>query len=83
MKKSSFTEAHIIGMLRQYDSGQKVSDIFREHGITTATFYNWKNKYGGMDAQQVKELKSLQAENQRLNQMYADLSLDHRILRYY
>ena len=68
-------------MLHQYDSGMKVTDICRDSGITTATFYSWKRKYGGMDAQQLKELKSLQQENSRLKQMYADLSLDHRILK--
>ena len=77
MKKSRFTEAQIIAMLHQYESGMKVTDICRDKGITTATFYSWKRKYGVMDAQQLKELK----ENQRLKQMYADLSLDHRILK--
>lgn len=81
MKKSRFSEAQIIGMLQQYESGIKVTDIFRDKGITTATFYSWKRKYEGMDAQQLKELKSLQEENRRLKQMYADLSLDHRILK--
>ena len=81
MKKSRFTEAQIVSMLQQYDSGIKVSDICRNKCITTATFYSWKRKYGGMDAQQLKELKSLQEENRRLKQMYADLSLDHRILK--
>ena len=81
MKKSRFTEAQIVSMLQQYDSGMKVTDICRDKGITTATFYSWKRKYAGMDAQQLKELKSLQEENRRLKQMYADLSLDHRILK--
>lgn len=81
MKKSRFTEAQIIAMLQQYESGMKVTDICRDKGITTAAFYSWKRKYGGMDAQQLKELKSLQEENHRLKQMYADLSLDHRILK--
>lgn len=81
MKKSRFSEAQIVSMLQQYDSGMKVVDICREKGITTAAFYSWKRKYGGMDTQQLKELKSLQQENLRLKQMYADLSLDHRILK--
>jgi putative transposase len=81
MKKSRFSEAQIIAMLQQYESGIKVTDICREKGITTATFYNWKRKYEGMDARQLKELKSLQEENRRLKQMYADLSLDHLILK--
>lgn len=81
MKKSRFTETQIVAMLRQYEAGMKVTDICREKGITRATFYSWKRKYGGMDAQQLKELKSLQEENRRLKQMYADLSLDHKILK--
>ena len=81
MKKSRFSEAQIIAMLQQYESGIKVTDICREKGITTATFYSWKRKYEGMDARQLKELKSFQEENRRLKQMYADLSLDHRILK--
>ena len=81
MKKSRFTEAQIIRILNEYDSGKKTSDICREYGIAKPTFYVWKQKYSGMDAQQLKELKSLQEENRRLKQMYADLSLDHRILK--
>ena len=81
MKKSRFSEQQIVGMLNQYESGIKVTDICREAGITTATFYSWKRKYGGMDALQLKELKSLREENNRLKQMYADLSVDHRILK--
>lgn len=81
MKKSRFSEQQIVGMLKQYESGIKVTDICREAGITSATFYSWKRKYGGMDAQQLKELKSLREENNRLKQMYADLSVDHRILK--
>ena len=81
MKKGKFTESQIVSMLQQYESGMKVTDICRGNGIKAGTFYSWKNKYGGMDAQQLKELKSLQEENRRLKQMYADLSLDHRILK--
>jgi len=61
--------------------GMKVTDICRDKGITTATFYGWESKYGGMDTQQLKKLKSLQEENRRLKQMYPDLSLDHCILK--
>lgn len=81
MKKSKFKESQIISILREYESGVKVTDLCRQHGISAPTFYSWKKKYGGMDAQQLKELKSLQEENRRLKQMYADLSLDHRILK--
>lgn len=81
MKKSRFTETQIIQILKEYDLGKKTSDICREYGIAKPTFYSWKQKYGGMDVQQLKELKALQEENRRLKQMYADLSLDHRILK--
>ena len=81
MKKSRFTEVQIIRILKEYESGKKTADICREYGIATPTFYSWKQKYSGMDAQQLKELKSLQEENRRLKQMYADLSIDHRILK--
>ena len=61
--------------------GKLVKDICREYGISDATYYNWKAKYGGMEASDVKRLKELETENQRLKQMYADLSLEHRILK--
>jgi len=81
MKKSRFTEAQIIKILREYETGKQTKDLCREYGISAPTFYSWKRKYGGMDAQQLKELKALQEENARLKRMYADLSLDHRILK--
>lgn len=81
MKKSRFTEAQIVKVLKEYESGKSTKDICREYGIAAPTFYSWKQKYGGMDAQQLKELKALQEENMRLKRMYADLSLDHRILK--
>lgn len=81
MKKSRFTEIQIVNILKEYESGKQTKDICREHGISSPTFYLWKRKYGGMDNQQLKELKSLQEENLRLKRMFADLSLDHRILK--
>ncbi|MBC9811081.1 transposase [Crocinitomicaceae bacterium CZZ-1] len=81
MKKSRFTEAQIVGILKEYESGKKTTDICRSHGISVPTFYQWKRKYGGMDNQQLKELKALQEENARLKRMFADLSLDHLILK--
>lgn len=81
MKKSRFTESQIVSILKEYEAGKSTSDICREYGIAAPTFYSWKQKYSGMDAQQLKELKSLQEENRRLKQMFADLSLDHRILK--
>lgn len=81
MKKSRFTESQIIQALKEYDSGKKVDDLCREMGINKNTFYNWRKKYGGMDVQQLRRLKELEEENRRLKAMYADLSLDHRILK--
>lgn len=77
MKKTKFTEQQIISILRQQENGMKVADLCREHGISDATFYNWKAKYGGLDASQLKRLKDLETENARLKKMYADLSLIH------
>lgn len=81
MKKSRFTETQIIKVLKEYDSGRDSKDICREYGISGGTFYNWRKKYGGMEANQVKKLKDLEDENRRLKKMFADLSLDHQILK--
>ena len=77
MKKSRFTESQIISILKEADAGQKIEDLCRAHGISTATYYNWKAKYGGMEASDVRRLKELEDENSRLKRMYADLSLTH------
>lgn len=77
MKKTRFTEHQIISILHLQEQGLKVAEICREHEISDATFYNWKAKYGGMDASQLKRLKELEEENSRLKKMYADLSLIH------
>lgn len=81
MKKTRFTETQIIAAINCQEAGAKVSDISREMGISEATFYNWKAKYGGMDASQLRKLKELEAENSRLKRMYADLSLIHEALK--
>lgn len=81
MKKGRFTEAQIIKALQEEQAGVKAEDICRQLGISRATFYNWKSKYSGMDASQLKQLKGLQEENRRLKAMYADLALDHKILK--
>ena len=81
MKRTRFTEHQIIGILKKQDSGLKVADICREHGISDASFYNWKAKFGGMDASQLKRLKELEEENSRLKKMYADLSLIHHAFK--
>ena len=81
MKRSRFTVAQIIKHLKAYEAGRSVKDICREIGVSDATFYKWRQRYGGMEAQELKRLKDLEAENLRLKKMYADLSLDHEILK--
>lgn len=81
MKKSRYSETQIIAILKKQEAGMKTADICREHGINQATFYNWKSKYGGMEASDVKRLRKLEAENARMKRMYAELSLDYQILK--
>lgn len=81
MKKSRFTETQIVSILKQQESGRATKELCREHGISEATFYNWKSKYGGMEASEVRRLKDLEEENARLKKMFAELSLDHSILK--
>jgi putative transposase len=81
MKKTRFTETQIVSILKQQEAGISTKEIAREHGISEATFYNWKSKYGGMEASDVKRLKDLEEENSRLKKMYADLAMDNNILK--
>ena len=81
MKKSKFTEAQIVFALKQSKSGVSVSEICRKMGISEATFYNWKKKYGGLGVSKLRELRQLRDENARLKQMVADLSLDKQMLQ--
>lgn len=81
MKKSRYTETQIVKILKEVEAGRKVNEVCREYGISDATYYNWKSKYGGMEASDVKWLKELEDENRRLKQMFADLSLEHRIVK--
>ena len=81
MKKSRFTEAQIIRILKEVEGGRMVKEVCREYGMSDATYYNWKTKYGGMEASDIKRLKDLAQENRRLKQMYADLSLENRALK--
>ena len=81
MKKSRFSEEKIIAVLKQAEAGVKVSELVRKLGISEATFYNWKAKYGGLDASQLRRLKELESENARLKKMYAELSLTHHALQ--
>ncbi|WP_411202392.1 IS3 family transposase [Vibrio vulnificus] len=81
MKKSRYSETQIVKILKEVEVGRKVSEVCREYGISDATYYNWKAKYGGMEASEVKRLKDLEEENRRLKAMFAELSLEHRILK--
>ena len=81
MKKSRYTETQIVKILREVEGGRLVKEVCREYGISDATYYNWKSKYGGMEASDVKRLKDLEDENRRLKSMFAELSLEHRILK--
>lgn len=81
MKKSKFSESKIISTLKCQERGEKVSDICRDLGISEATFYKWKNQYGGLSASELKRIKELERENARLKKMYADLSLVHDALK--
>ena len=75
--KSRFSEEQIIGMLKQQESGVATAEICREHGISQATFYKWKAKFGGMNVSEAQKLRQLEAENAKLKRLVADLSLDN------
>jgi putative transposase len=81
MKKGRFSEEQIIGILKQHEAGHKVVDLAREHGISEATIYTWKSKYGGLEVSEAQRLKSLEDENRRLKHLVADLSLDKEVLK--
>ena len=81
MKKSRYTESQIIGVLKEVDAGRIVEEVCRQHGISSATYYNWKSKYGGMEASDVKRLKELEEENAKLKKMFADVSLENNAFK--
>ncbi len=81
MKKSKFTKTQIVSILKQADAGVLVKDLCRQAGISQATYYQWKSKYGGMDASDLKRVKELEAENARLKRLYADLALENAAMK--
>jgi putative transposase len=81
MKKSRFSESQIVSILKEADAGLKVSEICRKHGISDATYYNWKAKYGGMAVSDLKRMKEMEAELAQLKRMYADLALENRAMK--
>jgi putative transposase len=81
MKKSRFSEQQIINILKEADAGLKVQDLCRQYGISNATYYKWKSKYGGMEASDIKPLREIEAENGKLKRMFADLALENRALK--
>lgn len=81
MRKSRFTEEHIIGVLREVDAGAKIRDVILRHGISEQTYHRWKGKYGGMDVSEARRLKALEDENRRLKHLIADLTLDNQALK--
>jgi putative transposase len=81
MRKSKFSESQVLSLLKQAESGVPVADICRANGVSNATFYNWRAKYGGMDTSMMKRLKELENENARLKRMFADSQMDNEILK--
>ena len=81
MKRSRFTETQIVSILKEADAGAKVKDLCRKHGISDATYYNWKSKYGGMDASDLKRMKELEGELSQYKRMYAELARENDAMR--
>ena len=81
MKKSRYTDSQIMAILKQNEAGSTVPDLCREHGISSASFYKWRAKYGGMDASLIKRMKKLEDENRRLKKMYAEEKLKAEIAK--
>lgn len=81
MKKHRFTESQIMQLLKQAEGGIPVADLCREHGISSASFYKWRSKYGGMDAAMLSEMKAIAEENKRLKRMYAESQMQNELLK--
>ena len=81
MKRTRFTETQIVSILKEADAGVKVKDLCRKHGISDATYYNWKSKYGGMEASDLKRMKELESELSQYKRMYAELARENDAMR--
>ena len=81
MTRSKFSETQVLGVLKAVESGRTVADVCREMGVSTATYFKWKQKFGGMEASDIRRMRELEEENRQLKRMYAELSLDHRVLK--
>lgn len=81
MRKSKFSESQIVGILKEAESGVAVADLLRKHGVSKATFFKWRSKYGGATVSDVKRLRELEAENSKLKRMYADLALENAAIK--
>lgn len=81
MRKSKFSESQIVGILKDAESGMPVQDLLRKHGISKATFFKWRSKYGGASVSDVRRLRELEAENAKLKRMYADLALENAAIK--
>jgi len=81
MKTSRYSDPQILSILRQADGGVPVADLCREHGMSTASFYKWRAKFGGMDASMISQMKAIEDENRRLKKMFAELSMQNELLK--
>lgn len=81
MKKSTFSPTQIVAILKEHESGATAAEVVRKHGISQATLYNWRKKYGGLEASELKRIKVLEEENAKLKLMYAELALDHQLAK--